>query len=172
MVQSVDEVCVVVVVICYLLYGICGVGSVLVCVLWWNCVGVYLYCVNDEMVVFVQVEMCVGLEVIDVIVWVDGVDGVFIGLVDFVVDFGYFGYLGYLDVQIVIDGVICVIKVVGKVLGILSVDEVVVWCYLEVGVLFVVVGVDMMLLVWSVEWFVVQFKGSGGVVVKQGDGMY
>lgn len=54
-----------------------------------------------------------------------------------------------------IDGVICVIKVVGKVLGILSVDEVVVWCYLEVGVLFVVVGVDMMLLVWSVEWFVV-----------------
>lgn len=43
----------VVVVICYLLYGICGVGSVLVCVLWWNCVGVYLYCVNDEMVVFV-----------------------------------------------------------------------------------------------------------------------
>lgn len=106
MVQNVEEVWLVVRVICYLLVGICGVGSVLVCVLCWNCVLDYIYWVNDVMCVLVQIEICEVLKNLLQIFDVDGVDGVFIGLVDFSVDMGYGGNLQYLEVQVVIEDVI------------------------------------------------------------------
>lgn len=42
--------------------------------------------------------MVIGVENFDVIFEVDGVDGIFIGLVDLSVLMGYFGDLGYDDV--------------------------------------------------------------------------
>lgn len=47
---------------------------------------------------------------------------------------------------------------VGKVVGIFSVDEWLVWYYLVFGVIFVVVGVDIMLFVCVVWMLVVSFK--------------
>lgn len=142
---------------CYLFVGICGVGSVLVWVLCWNCILDYFYQVNDVMCVLVQIEMCEVMSNLVLIFDVDGIDGVFIGLVDFSVDMGFVGNLQYLEVQVVIENVIVQICVVGKVLGILMVNELLVKCYLELGVLFVVVGVDIMLLVCGVEVLVVCF---------------
>lgn len=53
--------------------------------------------------------MC-GVDEVEWIVVMFGVDCLFVGLVDFVVSFGYFGDICYLDVEIVM---VCVF-VVGK----------------------------------------------------------
>lgn len=163
MVDSVVQVEGLVCVVCYLLVGVCGVGSVLVWVLCWNSVVEYLNYVDEQMCLLVQVENLEGLVNFDVIVVVEGVDGVFIGLVDFSVVMGYCGNLGYFEVQVVIEDVIYCICMVGKVVGIFFVDEILVWCYLELGCVFVVVGVDISLLMCLLCELVGCFKG--GVLV-------
>lgn len=75
------------------------------------------------MCVLVQIEMCEVMKNLLQILDVEGVDGVFIGLVDLSVDMGYVGNLQYLEVQVVIEQVIVQICELGKVLGILIVNE-------------------------------------------------
>lgn len=70
---------------------------------------------------------------------------------------GYCGNVGYLDVQVVIDNVVCMIVVLGKVVGMLMFDVVFVCYYLELGCIFVVIGVDILMFVNGVCKFVCEF---------------
>lgn len=114
--------------------------------------------VNELFCLLVQVESKVVLENFDVILEVEGIDGVFIGLVDFFVLLGYFDNVGYLEVQWIIEVCIYCICVVGKVVGFLVVDLVMVQKCLVWGVNFVVVGVDMMFYIEVLDSRLVMFK--------------
>ncbi|AOK61823.1 4-hydroxy-2-oxo-heptane-1,7-dioate aldolase [Burkholderia ubonensis] len=152
--------------------GIRGVGSALARASRWNRVGDYLPRANGEMAVLVQVETRAGLDAVDAIARVDGVDGVFIGPADLAADLGHLGNPGHPDVQAAIDHAIRAIKAAGKAPGILSADEAAARRYLEAGALFVAVGVDTTLLARSAERLAARFKGKPADAAKQGDGTY
>ncbi|OJA73638.1 2,4-dihydroxyhept-2-ene-1,7-dioic acid aldolase [Burkholderia ubonensis] len=152
--------------------GIRGVGSALARASRWNRVGDYLQRANGEMAVLVQVETRAGLDAIDAIARVEGVDGVFIGPADLAADLGHLGNPGHPDVQAAIDHAIRAIKAAGKAPGILSADEAAARRYLEAGALFVAVGVDTTLLARSAERLAARFKGKPSDAAKQGDGTY
>jgi len=172
MVQSADEARAAVAATRYPPHGMRGVGSALARASRWNRVGDYLHGANDEMAVLVQVETRAGLDAIDAIARVEGVDGVFIGPADLAADLGHLGNPGHPDVQAAIDGAIRMIKAAGKAPGILSADEAAARRYLEAGAQFVAVGVDTTLLARSAERLAAQFRGESRPTEKNGDTTY
>ncbi|KVG66945.1 4-hydroxy-2-oxoheptanedioate aldolase [Burkholderia pseudomultivorans] len=172
MVQSADEARAAVAATRYPPHGIRGVGSALARASRWNRVDDYLHRANEEMAVLVQVETRAGLDAVDAIARVEGVDGVFIGPADLAADLGHLGHPGHPDVQAAIDGAIRAIQAAGKAPGILSADEVAARRYLGAGALFVAVGVDTTLLARGAERLAGRFKGKEGDVGRKGDGAY
>ncbi|AOK07491.1 4-hydroxy-2-oxo-heptane-1,7-dioate aldolase [Burkholderia latens] len=172
MVQSADEARAAVAATRYPPHGIRGVGSALARASRWNRVDDYLHRANDEMAVLVQVETRAGLDAIDAIADVEGVDGVFIGPADLAADLGHLGNPAHPDVQHAIDSAIRAIDAAGKAPGILSADEAAARRYLDAGAVFVAVGVDTTLLARSAERLAAQFKGRAAGAVKKGDGAY
>ena len=73
---------------------------------------------------------------------VDGVDGVFIGPADLSADMGFAGNPQHPEVQAAIEQAIAQILSAGKAPGILMANEQLAKRYLELGALFVAVGVD------------------------------
>lgn len=143
MVESVVQVCDLVVVVIYLFYGVWGVGLVLVWVFDFVVILDYLIMVWDEICLLVQVENIKGFSVFDEIVVVDGVDGVFIGFFDFVVDMGFIGKVGVVEVKFVVCEVIIKIVVFGKVVGILILDVDFQCECCDIGVSFIVIEIDV-----------------------------
>ncbi|NTY36275.1 4-hydroxy-2-oxoheptanedioate aldolase [Burkholderia diffusa] len=172
MVQSADEARAAVAATRYPPHGIRGVGSALARASRWSRIGDYLHRANDEMAVLVQVETRAGLDAIDAIARVEGVDGVFIGPADLAADLGHLGNPGHPDVQGAIDGAIRTIKAAGKAPGILSADEAAARRYLEAGALFVAVGVDTTLLARSAERLAAQFKAVSRPTERNRDTTY
>jgi 4-hydroxy-2-oxoheptanedioate aldolase len=117
MVQSADEARAAVAATRYPPHGMRGVGSALARASRWNRIGDYLQRANDAMAVLVQVETRAGLDAIDAIARVDGVDGVFIGPADLAADLGHLGNPAHPDVQAAIDGALAAIKRAGKAPG-------------------------------------------------------
>ena len=138
--------------------GIRGVGAALARASRWNNISDYLYSADDEICVLVQVESKRGLENLDEILQVDGVDGVFIGPADLSAALGYRGNPGHVEVQKIIVETIHKIRAAGKAAGILSADEILAQQYLALGTEFVAVGVDTSLLMKSLKQLLAKFK--------------
>ena len=132
--------------------GIRGVGSALARASRWNRIPDYLQKANDQMCVLVQIETREAMKNLPQILDVDGVDGVFIGPADLSADMGYAG------VQI---------REAGKAPGILIANEQLAKRYLELGALFVAVGVDTTLLARAAEALAARF-GAQATAVKPG----
>ena len=98
------------------------------------------------MCLLVQVETKEALTNLESIAQVDGVDGVFIGPSDLAASLGYIGDAGRPEVQAVIDDAVARILAAGKAPGILMVDPVRARRYIEMGCLFVAVGLDTSIL--------------------------
>ena len=111
--------------------GIRGVGAALARASRWNNLPNYLDTADEEICVLVQIESKKGLENIDAILAVDGIDGVFIGPADLSAALGYRGHPGHPDVQKIIVDSIAKIRQAGKAAGILSADEALARTYLE-----------------------------------------
>ncbi|MBD2804305.1 4-hydroxy-2-oxoheptanedioate aldolase [Xenorhabdus szentirmaii] len=126
--------------------GIRGVGSGLARAARWNLIPDYLSRANDEMCVLVQVETREALKNISEIAAVEGVDGVFIGPSDLSADMGHINNPQHLEVKAAIEQAIAQIKASGKAAGILMADVDTAKHYLDLGVLFIAVGVDTILL--------------------------
>ena len=94
----------------------------------------------------VQVENKKGLDNLEEIVNVDGVDGVFIGPADLSASLGFLGNPTHPKVQQAIEHAIHTITRAGKAAGILYADEKMAKHYLSLGCTFVAVGVDTSLL--------------------------
>jgi 2-dehydro-3-deoxyglucarate aldolase len=103
----------------------------------------YFKVVNDNIAVMVQIENMAGVEAIDEICAVEGVDGVFIGPGDLSATMGHIGNPAHPEVQEVIRRVHASVRAHGKPVGILAPAEADARRYLEMGISFVAVGSDL-----------------------------
>ncbi len=141
--------------------GIRGVGASSARVSRWNRQSDYLAWANDEVCLLAQVETIKGLQNLEAIASVEGIDGVFIGPSDLSASLGHRGNPGHPDVQAAIEDAIGRIRAAGKAAGILTSNEAFAHRYLELGCLFVAVGADVGLLVGAVDGLARRFgRGS------------
>lgn len=119
----------------------------------------YLHRANDEICVLVQIETASGLDQLEAIAAVDGVDGVFIGPADLAASLGHTGDQLHPKVQAAIEDAGRRLKKVGKAAGILTPVEADAKRYITWGYTFVAVGSDSGLLVKFGDALVKTFKG-------------
>jgi 4-hydroxy-2-oxoheptanedioate aldolase len=115
---------------------------------------------HEELCVLVQIETQKGLDNLDAIARVPGVDGVFIGPGDLSAGIGYLGDQGHPDVQRVIKDAIKRIVKAGNIAGILTPDEKLARDYIEAGCMFTAVGSDSGLLARGSEQIAARFKSK------------
>lgn len=139
--------------------GIRGVGASIARVSGFSRDTDYLKTANDNVCLLLQVESVTGLEALDGIAAVEGVDGVFIGPADLAASFGHLGDAGHPQVQDAIREAARRIRAAGKAAGILATDEGTARRYLEWGYTFVAVGVDTLLLARETSALARRFRG-------------
>ena len=115
---------------------------------------------NERVCLLVQAETRTALDNLDAIAAVDGVDGVFIGPADLSASMGHIGNPGHPEVQGAIEDAIRRILVAGKAPGILTPDEKLARRYLELGALYVAVGLDTSILVRGITELAAKFKST------------
>ncbi|OZI75188.1 2-dehydro-3-deoxyglucarate aldolase [Bordetella genomosp. 12] len=103
----------------------------------------YQHTVNDHICVLLQIESRAGLEAVDKIAAVEGVDGVFIGPSDLAAALGHLGNPGHPEVQEAIAHLYERVNAAGKAVGILAPVAADARRYLDMGMHFVAVGTDM-----------------------------
>ena len=113
---------------------------------------------HEEICLLVQIETREGLDNLEKIARVDGVDGVFIGPADLAAGLGHLGDQGHPEVQSAIKDAIASIKACGKPAGILATDEASARRYIEWGTTFTAVGLDVMVLARETEKLAAKFK--------------
>ncbi|OZI77667.1 4-hydroxy-2-oxoheptanedioate aldolase [Bordetella genomosp. 12] len=146
MIQSAQEAAAAVAAMRYPPMGVRGVGSALARASRWNRLPRYLAEVEATICTLVQVETRRGIEALDEICDVDGVDGVFIGPADLAADYGYLGQPNHPVIQETIESAIASIRKGGKAAGILTSDHQLAERYIQCGCAFTAVGVDATLL--------------------------
>jgi 4-hydroxy-2-oxoheptanedioate aldolase len=114
---------------------------------------------SEELCVLVQIETRLGLDNLEKIAKVDGVDGVFIGPGDLAAGLGHVGNIPHPEVQGAIEDAIRRVKACGKAPGILTGDEKAAKRYIELGCLFTAVGADIVMLARETEKLAARFKG-------------
>ena len=124
-------------------HGVRGVGAALARASAYNGISDYLQTANDEICVLLQVESKAGLDALDDILAVDGVDGVFVGPADLAADLGYLGRPGAPEVQEIVNDTLKKIRTAGKAAGILTSDQTLAQGYKELGVEFLAIGSDV-----------------------------
>lgn len=168
MVQSAEEAAAAVAAVRYPPQGIRGVGSALARSSRWNRIPNYLERANGQMCVLVQIETPRGVQALDDILAVDGVDGVFIGPADLSASMGYLGQPEHPEVVRTIDDAITRIVRSGKAAGILHSGVAQARHYLALGATFVAVGVDALLLARAAESLAGEFKDPGSIATGTG----
>lgn len=152
--------------------GIRGVGAALARASRWNNISTYLNDADEQICVIVQIESKKGLENLDAILQVEGIDAVFIGPADLSAALGHHGNPGHPDVQEIIVASINKIRAAGKAAGILSADEKLAKQYLAMGTEFVAVGVDTSLLMKSMNQLLAKFKDGVAAPVSTTPSVY
>lgn len=117
----------------------------------WGRIRDYYRCAGEEVCLLVQVESRQGLDNLDAIAAVPGVDGVFIGPADLSADMGHPGQTQHPDVQAAIEAAVRRIRAAGKAAGILARGEDGVRRWLAAGCTFVAAGVDAVLLAQAAD---------------------
>jgi len=125
--------------------GFRGVGSALARSSRWNRVEGYLGSADGEISLLVQVESRAGLDALDEICAVDGVDGVFIGPADLAASLGHLGKPEHPDVVAAVTAAIATIAAAGKAAGVNAFGEELARQYLAAGARFILVGADLTL---------------------------
>jgi len=132
-------------------FGTRGVGAAAARASLWNGVAEYVHHANQDICLLVQVESVVALENIEAICAVEGVDGVFIGPSDLAASMGHVGDPNHPEVKLAIEESIQKIIASGKAAGTLTSDSLQAKKYMESGVRFVAVGLDVSLMMQAVR---------------------
>lgn len=148
--------------------GIRGVGSSIARASRWGRIGDYAERANDAMCLLVQVETRSGMEALDAILAVDGVDGVFFGAADLAASFDLLGEPNHPDIVTMIEDGLARVARAGKAGGVLCGDPALVRRYREAGARFIAVGVDSMLLAAATTSLATAYKTGGEVNVPGG----
>ena len=115
---------------------------------------------EEEICVLVQIETKQGLDNLEAIAGVEGVDGVFIGPGDLSAGLGYLGDQGNPAFRPVLEDAMRRIKATGKAPGILTGDEALARRCIELGCLFTAVGADSGILARGSEQLAAKFRNS------------
>jgi 4-hydroxy-2-oxoheptanedioate aldolase len=113
---------------------------------------------HEEICLLVQVETQAGLDAIEAICGIDGVDGVFVGPADLHASLGHAGEIANPKVKPVIDDAIRRIRRAGRAPGILTPSEEDARHWLDCGALFVAVGADVGILARGAEALAAKFR--------------
>ncbi len=141
-------------------HGVRGVGAALARASGYNRVGDYLTTANGQICLLVQVETARGLDNIEAIAAVEGVDGIFIGPADLAADLGHLGNPGHPEVQKAVESGLLRIIAAGKPAGILTSDEQLAKKYIALGATFVAVGTDVTLMARATADLAARYQGS------------
>lgn len=142
--------------------GIRGSGAALARASGFSSIPDYIQTANDQVCLLVQVETARGMENLDAILAVEGVDGVFIGPSDLAADMGHPGESGHAEVQAAIREGLARIAAAGKAPGILAVDDATAQTYLEWGAQFLAVGIDVLMLAQTARSTMARWSGRLG----------
>lgn len=126
--------------------GIRGVAASIVRASRWNGIRDYVAHADAETCLVVQVETRRGLENLDQIAAVAGVDAIFIGPADLAASLGHLGDSGHPEVRAAIEAALCRIAAAGKAAGIFVTDPALAEKYRRLGASFVAIGGDTSLL--------------------------
>ena len=126
--------------------GIRGVAASLARAARWNGLPAYVRQADAEVCQVVQGETRLGLENLDAILAVDGVDAVFIGPADLAASLGHLGEAGHPEVRAAIEDALRRIVAAGKAAGVFVTDAALAARYRALGASFVAVGGDTTLL--------------------------
>ena len=126
----------------------------------WGHYSDYAKVANEQVCLLVQAESQEALNNLDAIAHTPGVDGVFIGPADLSASMGYVGNSGHPVVQAAIEDAIARILKAGKAPGILTPDEKLAQHYIDLGAVFVAVGLDTNLLMRHTTSLAARFKGA------------
>jgi 4-hydroxy-2-oxoheptanedioate aldolase len=113
---------------------------------------------HEELCVLVQVETQKGLDNLEAIAAIEGVDGVFIGPADLHASLGHMGEIANPKIMPLIDEAIGRVRKAGKAPGILTPAEEHARRQLAAGALFVAVGNDIGILARGAEALAAKFK--------------
>lgn len=158
MIETVEQAELMVKAVRYPPHGIRGVGAALARATRWNSIANYYATAHENICLLIQIESVAGLENLDAILKVDGIDGIFIGAVDLSATMGYEGNPNHPEVQKAVVDAIQRIRAAGKAAGILSTTHHVTQQYLDLGTEFVAVGVDTSVLMNSLRDLLAQYK--------------
>jgi len=151
MVESADQARQLVRDVTYPPHGDRGVGYALTRAAAFSKTADYGTTADAEICLLVQVENRAGLDALDDILTVEGVDGVFIGPADLAADMGHMGDSLHPEVQDTIMDALKRIRAAGKAPGILSTDDTMTRNAMAAGAQFVAVGADVLLLSHSAQ---------------------
>ena len=126
--------------------GVRGVGATAARATMFGSVSEYIQTADQEVCLLVQVENRAGIDALDEILQVEGIDGVFIGPADLSTDMGHQGNSAHPEVRAAIADAITRIKAAGIAPGILGVSEEATQAYLDMGAQFLAVGIDVLVL--------------------------
>jgi len=115
---------------------------------------------DDQICLLIQVETKTGLENLDDILAVEGIDGVFIGPSDLAASFGYLGQNKHPDIQEKILAALRQISASGKAPGILLLDDTLIEAAIEAGARFLAVGMDIAFLINGARATAQRWTGS------------
>jgi len=125
--------------------GVRGVGAALARASSFNAITDYLTTADEQICLLVQIESKAGVDALDEILAVEGVDGAFIGPADLAADLGR---LGEHDAEDMLENTNTILRKIcasGKAAGILSMNENAIAQALEAGATYIGVGIDVML---------------------------
>ena len=121
----------------------------------------YFQRANEEICVLLQIETRLGLQNLEAIAAIEGVDGLFIGPSDLAAALGHLGENGHPEVRAAIEDAFTRIRKAGKAPGILAPIEADARHWLSLGCIVLAVGSDVGLLARSSEALAAKFKGGG-----------
>ena len=124
----------------------------------WGRIASYPKDANSQVCLLVQAESQLALDNLEAIAAIEGIDGVFIGPADLSASLGHVGNPMHPEVQGAIEDAMRRINRAGKAAGILTPDETLARRYLELGFLFVAVGLDNNLLARHTSALAARFK--------------
>ena len=124
----------------------------------WGRIASYPKDANSQVCLLVQAESQLALDNLEAIAAIEGIDGVFIGPADQSASLGHVGNPMHPEVQGAIEDAMRRINRAGKAAGILTPDEALARKYLDLGFLFVAVGLDNNLLARHTSALAARFK--------------
>ena len=123
----------------------------------------YIDDANEQICVLAQIESQLGMDALDAIMAVDGIDGIFIGPADLAASLGHRGQPDHPEVRKVIDALIGRVTHAGKAVGLLTLNDELARAYIAAGCTFVGVGTDATILASGVDSLAARFCTRGAL---------